>query len=87
MAPRRRACAGWSRDRLQGSREGLERARQTQCCSQIIHLAKLNPNCHMNYLDYYTCGVNRKYRVPVSMCLSVCLSVSTITQKINDLGS
>ena len=26
-----------------GSREGLERARQTQCCSRIIHLAKLNP--------------------------------------------
>ena len=24
-----------------GSCEGLERARQTQCCSQIIHLAKL----------------------------------------------
>ena len=35
-----------------GSREGLERARQTQCFSRIIHLAKLNPNCHMNYLDY-----------------------------------
>ena len=34
-----------------GSREGLERAGQTQCCSQIIHLAKLNPKCHMNYLD------------------------------------
>ena len=32
-----------------GSREGLERARQTQCYSRIIHLAKLNPNCHMNY--------------------------------------
>ena len=31
------------------SREGLERARQTQCYSRIIHLAKLNPNCHMNY--------------------------------------
>ena len=35
-----------------GSREGLERARQTQCYSRIIHLAKLNSNCHMNYLDY-----------------------------------
>ena len=35
-----------------GSREGLERVRQTQCFSRIIHLAKLNTNCHMNYLDY-----------------------------------
>ena len=35
-----------------GRREGLQRARQTQCCSRITHLAKLNPNCHMNYLDY-----------------------------------
>ena len=26
-----------------GSREGLQRARQTQCCSRITHLAKLNP--------------------------------------------
>ena len=35
-----------------GSREGLTRARQTQCCSRLTHLAKLNPKCHMNYLDY-----------------------------------
>ena len=35
-----------------GSREGIQRARQTQCCSRFTHLAKLNPNCHMNYLDY-----------------------------------
>ena len=55
MAPRRRrACAG---GHVTGyfagdSHEGLERARQTQCCSRIIHLAKLNPNCHLNYLDY-----------------------------------
>ena len=42
----------WSRDRqLRGCREGLQRARQTQCFSRITHLAKLNPNCHMNYLD------------------------------------
>ena len=26
-----------------GSREGLQRARQTQCCSRLTHLAKLNP--------------------------------------------
>ena len=38
----------------EGSREGLERARQTQCCSRIIHLAKLNPNCRMNYLIIFT---------------------------------
>ena len=31
---------------------------------------------------YYTCGLDHKYRVLVSVvCLSVCLSVSTITQK------
>ena len=36
------------------SREGLERARQTQCYSRIIHLAKLNPNCHMNYSIIFT---------------------------------
>ena len=42
----------WSCDRLLrgGSREGLERARQTQCFSRIIHLAKVNHNCHMHYL-------------------------------------
>ena len=34
------------------SREGLQRTRQTQCCSRLTHLAKLNPNCHMNYLEY-----------------------------------
>ena len=53
MAPRR-ACAGGHVTGYfaGGSREGLERARQTQCYSRIIHLAKLNPNCHMNYLDY-----------------------------------
>ena len=37
-----------------GSRERLERARQTQCYSRIIHLAKLNPNCHMNYSIIFT---------------------------------
>ena len=37
-----------------GSREGLERARQTQCFSQIIHLAKLNPKCHVNYSIIFT---------------------------------
>ena len=36
----------------------------------------------------YTCGLDGKYRVLVSVvCLSVCLCVSTITQKINGLGS
>ena len=46
-----RACAGGHVTGYfaGGSREGLERAQQTQCCSRIIHLAKLNPNCHMNY--------------------------------------
>ena len=39
---------------MRGSREGLERARQTQCCSRIIHLAKLNPKCHMNYSIIFT---------------------------------
>ena len=55
MAPRRRrACAGGHVTGYfaGGSREGLERAQQRQCCSRIIHLGKLNPNCHMNYLDY-----------------------------------
>ena len=37
-----------------GSREGLERARQTQCFSRIIHLVKLNPNCRMNYSIIFT---------------------------------
>ena len=38
--------------------------------------------------DNYSCGLDRKYRVLVSVVfLSVCLSVSTITQKINGLGS
>ena len=37
-----------------GSREGLQRAQQTQCSSWLTHLAKLNPNCHMNYLIIFT---------------------------------
>ena len=37
-----------------GSCEGLKRARQTQCFSRITHLAKLNPNCHMNYSIIFT---------------------------------
>ena len=37
-----------------GSHEGSERARQTQCFSRIIHLAKLNPKCHMNYSIIFT---------------------------------
>ena len=55
MAPRRRgACAGGHVTGYfaGGSREGLQRARQTQCSSRLTHLAKLNPNRHMNYLDY-----------------------------------
>ena len=46
----------WSRDRQlrEGSREGLQRARQTQCCSRITHLAKQNPDCHMNYSIIFT---------------------------------
>ena len=37
-----------------GSHEGLQRARQTHCCSRLTHLAKLNPNCHMNYSIIFT---------------------------------
>ena len=36
-----------------GSREELERARQTMF-SWLIHLAKLNPKCHMNYSIIFT---------------------------------
>ena len=40
---RRRACAGGQVTGYfaGGSREGLGRAQQTQCCSRIIHLTKL----------------------------------------------
>ena len=40
-----RACAGGHVTDyfMGGSREELERARQTQCYSRITHLAKLNP--------------------------------------------
>ena len=31
----------------------------------------------LSTLDY-TCSLDRKYRVPVSVCIGVCLSVSTI---------
>ena len=44
--------------------------------------------CHSKHpLTYYTCGLDHKYRVLVSVCLSVCLCVSTRPQKIYDLGS
>ena len=47
----------WSRDRLLHGGvavKDFQRARQTQCFSQIINLAKLNPNCHMNYSIIFT---------------------------------
>ena len=33
---------------------------------------------------HYTCSIDRKYRV--SVCETVCVCISTITQKINNLG-
>ena len=43
---------------------------------------------NLPYIPYnYTWGLDHKYRVLDSVCLSVCLCVSMITQKINDLGS
>ena len=57
----------------------------------VINVARRVCSSHI-----YTCGLDRKYRVLVSVvclsvcvsvCLSVCLCVSTITQKINGLGS
>ena len=56
-SPRRsRVCAGGHVTGYfaGGSREGLQRAWQTQCCSRLTHLAKLNPNCHMNYSIIFT---------------------------------
>ena len=47
--------ARWSRDKLLrrgGAVKDLKGPDKHKCFSRIIHLAKLNPNCHMNYLDY-----------------------------------
>ena len=38
--------------RGRGSRKGLQRAPTNTMLFSDYHLAKLNPNCHMNYLDY-----------------------------------
>ena len=35
-----------------GSREGLSKGQTNTMLFSDYHLAKLNPNCHMNYLDY-----------------------------------
>ena len=57
-AEEREGCArsghvtGQSPLRGRGSRKGLQGCRQTQCFFSDFHLAKLNPDCHMNYLDY-----------------------------------
>ena len=60
------------------------------CARLCLHVARHQSNKMPSYtveIICYTCGLNRKYRVLVSVCLSVCLCVSTITQKIKDLGS
>ena len=38
--------------RGRGSRKGLQRAPTNTMLFSDYHLAKLNPNCHKNYLDY-----------------------------------
>ena len=38
--------------RGRGSRKGLDWAPTNTMLFSDYHLAKLNPNCHMNYLDY-----------------------------------
>ena len=38
--------------RGRGSRKGLQRAPTNTMLFSDYHLAKLNPKCHMNYLDY-----------------------------------
>ena len=59
MAPRKvEGCArsshvtGQRSLRGRGSRKGLQRAPTNTMLFSDYHLAKLNPNCHMNYLDY-----------------------------------
>ena len=59
MAPRKgEGCArsghvtGQRSLRRRGSRKGLQRAPTNTMLFSDYHLAKLNPNCHMNYLDY-----------------------------------
>ena len=38
--------------RGRGSRKGLQRAPTNTMLFSDYHLAKLNPKCYMNYLDY-----------------------------------
>ena len=38
--------------RRRGSRKGLQRAPTNTMLFSDYHLAKLNPKCYMNYLDY-----------------------------------
>ena len=59
MAPRKEeGCArsghmtGQRSLRGRGSRKGLHRAPTNTMLFSDHHLAKLNPKCHMNYLDY-----------------------------------
>ena len=53
---RRRGVRKWSRDRLLRGGVAVKdfKGPDKQCCSRIIHLAKLNPNCHMNYSIIFT---------------------------------
>ena len=43
---------GQSPLRGRGSRKGLQGVPTNTMLFSDFHLAKLNPNCHMNYLDY-----------------------------------
>ena len=58
MAPREEGCArsghvtGQRSLRGRGSRKGLQRAPTNTMLFSDYHLAKLNPKCYMNYLDY-----------------------------------
>ena len=59
MSPREEegcACSGHVTGqrslRGRGSRKGLQRAPTNTMLFSDHHLAKLNPKCHMNYLDY-----------------------------------
>ena len=60
MAPRKVGCArsghviGQRSHRRRGSRKGLQRAPTNTMLFSDYHLAKLNPNCHMNYSIIFT---------------------------------
>ena len=52
MAPRSGHVTGQRSLRGRGSRKGLQRAPTNTMLFSDYHLAKLNPKCYMNYLDY-----------------------------------